>query len=264
MWSSADYAMTDKTIPASDFIIQTKATPYTPNKIVTMKVDPEHPAVNPLLILMNADDKSLMDIAPLTITGKIRVDNMGQIENSDGNTAAFNLGGNGYTNTDGWVSITSATGDPMIVQSTDLVGNHFSLNGWYASGDVSLADVKITDKDGNVIFDMETADLGEDGIYDSGVAFGRMWTAAFGSGTAKYMLQTNPNPVTHTPADYAVPLFTETGKPAGGDSGNSSVVSTPDGPKTGVQTPILFCVVLGAAALGGMALIVSKKSKKRV
>lgn len=264
MWSSADYAMTDKTIPASDFMIQTKATPYTPNKIVTMKVDPENPAVNPLLILMNADDKSLMDIAPLTITGKIRVDNMGQIENSDGNTAAFNLGGNGYTNTDGWVSITSATGDPMIVQSTDLVGNHFSLNGWYASGDVSLADVKITDKDGNVIFDMETADLGADGLYNSGASFGRMWTAAFGSGTAKYMLQTNPNPVTHTPADYAVPLFTETGKPAGGDGGSSSVVSTPDGPKTGAQTPILFCVVLGAAALGGMALIVSKKSKKRV
>ena len=262
MWSSADYAMTDKTIPASDFIIQTKATPYTPNKIVTMKIDPEHPAVNPLLILLNAGDESLMNIAPLTITGKIRAENMGQIENSDGNTAAFNLGGNGYTNTDGWVSITSATGDPMIVQSTDLVGNHFSLNGWYASGDVSLADVKITDKDGNVIFDMETADLGEDGIYDSGVTFGRMWTAAFGSGTAKYMLQTNPNPVTHTPADYAVPLFTETGKPA--DDGSSSVVSTPDGPKTGVQTPILFCVVLGAAALGGMALIVSKKSKKRV
>ena len=262
MWSSADYTMTDKTIPASDFVIQTKATPYTPNKIVTMKVDPENPAVNPLLILMNADDKSLMDVAPLTITGKIRVDNMGQIENSAGNTAAFNLGGNGYTNTDGWVSITSATGDPMIVQSTDLVGNHFSLNGWYASGDVSLADVKITDKDGNVIFDMETADLGADGLYNSGVAFGRMWTAAFGSGTAKYMLQTNPNPVTHKPADYAVPLFEETGKPA--DGGNSSVVSTPDGPKTGAQTPILFCTVLGAAALVGMALVVSKKSKKRV
>ncbi len=84
----------------------------------------------------------------------------------------------------------------------------------------------------------------------------------------QYLLLSNPEPVEHTAADYTVPVFVETGIEGGvptpgpdtsdPDTSDKDSSTTPGGPDTGAETPILFCVVLGAAALG-MALIVSKK-----
>lgn len=244
------------------FNVLSKNEKYVPNKVLTMIVDEEHKAVNPLFIFCNAyADPELWENGPFTITGKLRVDQMDKMDASK--TPGVFLAGKSYSVTDGWVSFADVMGEiPSFEFQPDKA--HYYLSVSYAYAKVSIADVVMYDKDGKVIFDMAEME-DEDGYYKSGANLGggRIGLATFSGSDQQYLLLSNPEPVKHTADEYLLPVFEETGIEGGipaptPDPDPDPDPSTPDGPKTGAETPVLFCVVLGVAALG-MALIVSKK-----
>ena len=242
------------------FNVLSKNDEYVPNKVLTMIVDEEHKAENPLFIFCNAySDAELWENGPFTITGKLRVDRMDKMDASK--TPVISFANKSYGVTNGWVSFADVMGEiPSFEFKPDVA--HYHLSVFYAYAKVSVADVVMYDKDGKVIFDMAEME-DEDGYYKNGanIAGGRIGFGSFMGNGQQYLLLSNPEPVVHTADEYLVPVFEETGIEGGVPAPTPDPdpePSTPDGPKTGAETPVLFCVVLGVAALG-MALIVSKK-----
>lgn len=247
------------------FNVLTKNDEYVPNKVLTMIVDEEHKAENPAIIFCNAYAPELFENGPYTITGKLRVDRMDRMDAAQ--TPTVSMAGKGYNVTNGWISFADVLGETPSFSHNS--GAHWALVSYYAYATVSVADVVIYDKDGVKVFDMATME-DEDGYYKSGSTLGGGYIslASYLGDRHQYLLLSNPEPVEHTTADYTVPVFEETGIEGGvptpgpdtsdPDTSDKDSSTTPGGPDTGAETPILFCVVLGAAALG-MALIVSKK-----
>ena len=247
------------------FNVLTKNDEYVPNKVLTMIVDEEHKAENPAIIFCNAYAPELFENGPYTITGKLRVDRMDRMDAAK--TPTVGMDGKNYNVTNGWISFADVLGETPSFSHNS--GAHWALISYYAYATVSVADVVIYDKDGEKVFDMATME-DEDGYYKSGSTLGGGYIslASYMGSRQQYLLLSNPEPVEHTTADYTVPVFEETGIEGGvptpgpdtsdPDTSDKDSSTTPGGPDTGAETPILFCVVLGAAALG-MALIVSKK-----
>lgn len=247
------------------FNVLTKNDEYVPNKVLTMIVDEEHKAENPAIIFCNAYAPELFENGPYTITGKLRVDRMDRMDAAQ--TPTVGMAGKNYNVTNGWISFADVLGETPSFSHNS--GAHWALISYYAYATVSVADVVIYDKDGEKVFDMATME-DEDGYYKSGSTLGGGYIslASYMGSRQQYLLLSNPEPVEHTAADYTVPVFVETGIEGGvptpgpdtsdPDTSDKDSSTTPGGPDTGAETPILFCVVLGAAALG-MALIVSKK-----
>ena len=247
------------------FNVLTKNDEYVPNKVLTMIVDEEHKAENPAIIFCNAYAPELFENGPYTITGKLRVDRMDRMDAAQ--TPTVGMAGKNYNVTNGWISFADVLGETPSFSHNS--GAHWALISYYAYATVSVADVVIYDKDGEKVFDMATME-DEDGYYKSGSTLGGGYIslASYMGSRQQYLLLSNPEPVEHTTADYTVPVFEETGIEGGvptpgpdtsdPDTSDKDSSTTPGGPDTGAETPILFCVVLGAAALG-MALIVSKK-----
>lgn len=247
------------------FNVLTKNDEYVPNKVLTMIVDEEHKAENPAIIFCNAYAPELFENGPYTITGKLRVDRMDRMDAAQ--TPTVGMAGKNYNVTNGWISFADVLGETPSFSHNS--GAHWALISYYAYATVSVADVVIYDKDGEKVFDMATME-DEDGYYKSGSTLGGGYIslASYLGDRHQYLLLSNPEPVEHTTADYTVPVFEETGIEGGvptpgpdtsdPDTSDKDSSTTPGGPDTGAETPILFCVVLGAAALG-MALIVSKK-----
>ena len=96
-----------------------------------------------------------------TLTGRMKVDITGEVANTAGERANANLGGPGfslhYGTTGGWVAITKDDGTPITFEGT-AADNEQRLTWlmWYANGSLSLADIEITDSEGNVVYSMAT------------------------------------------------------------------------------------------------------------
>ena len=253
-----------------DFTLLTKTEEYIPNKVLTLVVDEDHVAQNPILMYCNAyDPQELWANGPYTITGKMRIDRFDRMDSSQ--TPSVSFAGKGYGKTDGWISLADQFGD---VYSFEQAYNtaHMGFSIYYAYATVSFADIVIYDKDGNVVFDMANIDEA-DGYYAQGAMFGGdgqesiglLLSSYMGSGT-QAILTTNPEPVEHTADDYIVPSFVETGLDGDfpsidDDPGNTD--DPIDNPEMGVETPIALCVTLGTVALAGMALLVVYKKRVR-
>ena len=253
-----------------DFTLLTKTEEYIPNKVLTLVVDEDHVAQNPILMYCNAyDPQELWANGPYTITGKMRIDRFDRMDSSQ--TPSVSFAGKGYGKTDGWISLADQFGD---VYSFEQAYNtaHMGFSIYYTYATVSFADIVIYDKDGNVVFDMANIDEA-DGYYAQGAMFGGdgqesiglLLSSYMGSGT-QAILTTNPEPVEHTADDYIVPSFVETGLDGDfpsidDDPGNTD--DPTDNPEMGVETPIALCVTLGTVALAGMALLVVYKKRVR-
>lgn len=192
-----------------DFTLLTKTEEYIPNKVLTLVVDEDHVAQNPILMYCNAyDPQELWANGPYTITGKMRIDRFDRMDSSQ--TPSVSFAGKRYGKTDGWISLADQFGD---VYSFEQAYNtaHMGFSIYYTYATVSIADIVIYDKDGNVVFDMANIDEA-DGYYAQGAMFGGdgqesiglLLSSYMGSGT-QAILTTNPEPVEHTADDYIVP-----------------------------------------------------------
>jgi hypothetical protein len=179
---------------------------YTPNRLITLDITEGSTAINPVIII-NRDAAVFATGGPFALHGKIKTSLTG--------AASGAIGGNlpnlsidsliNYSNTEGWVSILDAAGNPF----TFTAGGYFTFVAWWATGSISLADIYITNAVGDTVYSMET-DANFDTTHFVGDGPFTIWYPAhYGAGGAyTFKIESNPAPVTHTPDDYAKPQFT--------------------------------------------------------
>ncbi len=282
IWDAWDV---DTNNPTSQFPIRTRGdAEYIPNNVLSIDV-PEGSKTNNPIIFMSTNNELFTAGETYTLTGRMKVDITGEVANTAGERANANLGGPGfslhYGTTGGWVAITKDDGTPITFEGT-AADNEQRLTWlmWYANGSLSLADIEITDSEGNVVYSMATDPALQEnktiGMWEGSAllrpaAFGVVDQLSFG-------IKVNANPVQHTAADYVVPTFEETvditdpstsTSTSDADTTNSTGDVTdpsatngtdPSNPNTGDSNVLLTIAGLAAVlALAGAFLTLRKK-----
>ena len=278
---------------------------YTPNRVLTLdipaNVEGEYPESFAYLHLNVKDPGTTAfteEGSPYTLRGMVKVENFAtntsQLDAESiarGQNPAFLMGTpfgryHGLTgNTDGWVPFLKGDGTPFTFNYNDIT-NWYSQFwcSWGATGQYSLADFEVLDKDGNVVYSFETdTDLVDGNSYTThtsptttgGKAGLYLWASAF---TTKftYRYAVADTLTTHTPDDYKIQTFDETYTPyvapptssdsstgstvsdGSSDASTASTASTPETPPTGAAFPM---AVLGIGVMAAAAALVTYRKK---
>lgn len=220
IWDAWD-ADTDN--PTSQFPIRTRGdAEYIPNNVMSINVSEGSNAINPIIFL-STNNELFTAGETYTLTGRMKADITGKAGVSAVERPNCALTGPGlslhYGTTGGWVAITKDDGTPITFEGT-AADNEQRLTWlmWYATGSLSLADIEITDSEGNVVYSMAT----DPGLQQNNPNYGEtLWSgegsallisAHFGNADdlLSFGIKVNANPVQHTAADYVVPTFEET------------------------------------------------------
>ena len=287
IWDAWD---ADTNNPTSQFPIRTRGdAEYVPNNVLSIDV-PDGSTTNNPIIFLSTNNELFTAGETYTINGRMKVDITGEVANRLGERANANFGGPGfslhYGTTGGWVAIAKDDGTPVTFEGT-AADNEQRLTWlmWYANGSLSLADIEITDSEGNVVYSMATDPaLQENKTIGQWEGSALLRPAAFGTvDQLSFGIKVNANPVQHTAADYQIPTFEETAELPGDDpvpsvSDTDSTDSTggnvtdpsaaegtnPTNPGTGDNTALLTVAGLAAVlALAGAALTLRKKESAK-
>lgn len=279
---------------------------YTPNRVLTLDIPanvegettyPESFAYLHLNVKDPGTTAFTEEGSPYTLRGMVKVENFAtntsQLDAESiarGQNPAFLMGTpfgryHGLTgNTDGWVPFLQGDGTPFTFNYNDITNWYAQFWGsWGCTGQYSLADFEVLDKDGNVVYSFETdTDLVDGNSYTThtsptttgGKAGLYLWASAF---TTKftYRYSVAETLTTHTPDDYKIRTFDETYTPyveppvtsdistvstTESDVSTVSTTSTPMTPPTGAGFPM---VVLGVGAAAAAAALVTFRKKHR-
>ena len=111
----------------------------------------------------------------------------------------------------GWVSLVYPNGDPIVFKGTEGL-DYVKFNLFNTYGGLAVADIYITDSEGNVVYDMAKDEvlLSQAGEFECEgfVDKGEIWRIVLNNYAAG-MIYVSENPVEHTDADYEVPEFDE-------------------------------------------------------
>lgn len=200
------------------FTITTKEYDYTPNRYIKISLTGDDATTSciqgSVVLYRRASDFPDMVGQDLTVYGMMKVDNFAAKANSGTNQSYFTLSNitavNRFENTGGWVPIVDADGKPPVIKSDMNI-----WGSWYASGDFYLADIKLVDPQGNVVYDMETdTNLGADGniTLRSSRSIWAFWSYSTTTFPAwdvgiQHSLTTLTTPVTHTLDDYRAAIY---------------------------------------------------------
>lgn len=286
---------------------------YVPNRVLTLNIPenvegetsyPENCAYLHLNVKDPGTTAFTEEGSPYTLRGMVKVENFAKnTSQRDGDAIeqaknpAFLMGNplgtyHGLTaDTNGWVPFLKGDGTPFTFKYADISNWLAQFWGsWGCTGQYSLADFEVLDKDGNVVYSFETdTDLVDGATYDAphitptttgGKAGLYLWAAHFDT---KYSFSYNvaDTLTTHTADDYKIRTFDETytpyvapvtsdasvpstpgtgSTPSAGGSSDGSVASTPSTPSTGAGFPM---IVLGVGAAAAAAALVTFRKKHR-
>ena len=201
-WSAADYG-SDK---SSLIFSTTKMEEYVPNRVFTVTPDTSvnKPAINPVIIINTESDK-FESGKTYTLTGKVKINLTGEITGTS-NTMNAGYGGRYQGTTNGWISIVDKTGKPYTFKGKT---GYFTFLMWYATGNLSVADLTITDEDGVVVYSME----GDQEFPSTKNRYSAMWgdpyiLVTYGDQNACWFSSYTAETVTeHKAEDYRMPTF---------------------------------------------------------
>lgn len=190
-------------------------TNYIPNRVVSIDVPQQYDQEVAKLII----DPKLSVFATgkaYTLTGRIRV-NLKGLSATNTLPSYAKLYGLGltcdYMTTGEWIPIVDEHNEPTVFYGGQKDDISFSLVNGY--GTLELADIKIVDANGNVIYDMCVDPAFEkDVTYPAHVGLGGIWKPFTWEGEPSahpFTVNIKVNPIlqTHTQADYQVPVFAE-------------------------------------------------------
>ncbi len=201
-WSAADYG-SDK---SSLIFSTTKMEEYVPNRVFTVTPDTSvnKPAINPVIIINTESDK-FESGKTYTLTGKVKINLTGEITGTS-NTMNAGYGGRYQGTTNGWISIVDKTGKPYTFKGKT---GYFTFLMWYATGNLSVADLTITDEDGVVVYSME----GDQEFPSTKNRYSAMWgdpyiLVTYGDQNACWFSSYTAETVTdHSAENYRMPTF---------------------------------------------------------
>ena len=201
-WSAADYG-SDK---SSLIFSTTRMEEYVPNRVFTITPDTsvKKPAINPVIIINTESDK-FESGKTYTLTGKVKINLTGEITGTS-NTMNAGYGGRYQGTTNGWISIVDKTGKPYTFKGKT---GYFTFLMWYATGNLSVADLTITDEDGVVVYSME----GDQEFPSTKNRYSAMWgdpyiLTTYGDQNACWFSSYTAETVTeHKAEDYRMPTF---------------------------------------------------------
>ncbi|MHB1452657.1 MAG: LPXTG cell wall anchor domain-containing protein [Saccharofermentanales bacterium] len=265
-WSGSDYG-SNKT---STITTTTNEPEYVPNTVLT--IQPTVPVVlgttsiNPAFII-DSGNALFTDGGPFTVDAKIRLDDYGAIPD-EANTPNVFLDPNlmkYYGNTNGWVSLLKADGQQLTFEFNS---GWYILGEWYCTAGLSIADLKIYNAAGAVVYDMEADEnFDGEGTYPPKSTVGCFYLWFYGAPDGVTFTYSNAStPTTHTRAQYVLPQFTETvtefNDPTPTEVPPTAAPTDAENPQTGdsagMSSYILLAVLIAAATSG---LLVSKKVK---
>lgn len=270
-WSAADYG-SDK---SSLIFSTTKMEEYVPNRVYTITPDTsvKNPSINPCIIFNK--DAALFDAnKTYTLTGKVKINLTGEIYRA-GNTMNAKIDGRNQGTTNGWISIVDKTGKPFTFKGKT---GYFNFLMWCATGNLSIADIVITDEDGVVVYDMATD---EDFLANGTVYYpyeenskNGYWMDAYilydWDNHASWITAYTAETVTeHKAEDYLMPTFElpsdENPDPTPDQPENPDQPEDPDGPKdpeTGDRASALIpAIVLLAGAAVTLTAVRRRKAR---
>ncbi|MHB8963792.1 MAG: LPXTG cell wall anchor domain-containing protein, partial [Saccharofermentanales bacterium] len=214
---------------------------------------------------------------PFTVEAKVKIDNYGAIPDET-NTPNVFLDPNlmkYYGNTNGWVSLLKTNGEPLTFAYNT---GWYILGEWFCTAALQIADLKIYNAAGTVVYDME-ADTNFDGEGTippkSTVGCFYLWFYGAPDGVT-FSFSNASSPVTHTRDQYVLPQFTESVTEFNDPTPTLSPTEVPPttaptttatpteaenpqtGETTGMSNYMLIAALIAAAASG---LLISKKVK---
>lgn len=287
---------------------------YTPNYVLTMDIPanvegetsayPESFGYLHLNVSNPANTAFTAEKSPYTLRGMVKVENFAtNTSQLDANAIsrsqnpAFLMGTpfgryHGLTgNTDGWVPFLQGDGTPFTFTYDEVAGA--GKSGWYAqfwcswgaTGQYSLADFEVLDKDGNVVYSFagDTSLVGGQS-YKPGVSpaaegvylWSNDYVGVSNATRIDYRYAVADTLTTHTPDDYKIRTFDETYTPyvapptssdsstgstvsdSSSDASTDSTASTPETPPTGAAFPM---AVLGIGVMAAAAALVTYRKK---
>ncbi len=261
-WSAADYG-SDK---SSLIFSTTKMEEYVPNRVFTVTPDTSvnKPAINPVIIINTESDK-FESGKTYTLTGKVKINLTGEITGTS-NTMNAGYGGRYQGTTNGWISIVDKTGKPYTFKGKT---GYFTFLMWYATGNLSVADLTITDEDGVVVYSME----GDQEFPSTKNRYSAMWgdpyiLTTYGDQNACWFSSYTAETVTeHKAEDYRMPTFElpsdETPDPTPDPDPDPTPDPDPDkDPETGDRASALIpAIVLLAGAAVTLTAVRRRKAR---
>ena len=240
------------------FPIQTKGNEaYVPNVGISIAPDPFHKTSETSIIIMT-NAAPFVAGETYTIHGKMFVSIEGGFcgnANPKFDFTSHTLGPIGSASVldtcGGWVSLVYPNGDPIVFKGTEGL-DYVKFNLFNAYGALAVADIYITDSQGNVVYDMAKDEilLGQAGEFECEgfVDKGAIWRIVLNN-YAVGEIYVNETPVEHTAEDYTVPTFVET----------VTVPSEDDVPPTSGMAILLIAALGAMSATGAAALTLKKK-----
>ena len=241
------------------FPIQTKGNEsYVPNVSISIAPNPFHKTSETSIIIMT-NAAPFVPGETYTIHGKMAVSIEGGFcgnANPKFDFTSHTLGPIGSASVldtcGGWVSLVYPNGDPIVFKGTEGL-DYVKFNLFNAYGALAVADIYITDSQGNVVYDMakdeillgQAGEFESEGFTDKG-AIWRIVLNNYATGT----IYVNEAPVEHTADDYTVPTFVETVTVPSED-----VVP----PTSGLS--VLFVAALSVLSASGAAVLTLKKKE---
>lgn len=212
-WDAWGVALYDNTTSWAISTLDT--TKYLPNRVVGITVPQKYDQAVAKLII---NPKVFFTAGETyTLTGRLRANVKGASAVAGANEPYTTIDGvgvaNEYLTTDGWVSLAKADGAPITFVGGQDRDVEFCLTNAY--GTLELADLKILDSHGNVVYDICTDAAFENNVtYPAHVGLGGIWKPFAWEGEPSahpFTVNIKVNPIlqTHTQADYQVPVFAE-------------------------------------------------------
>lgn len=284
---------------------------YVPNYVLTLDIpaNQEGEAMHPedhayIYLNLNAPPTTVFTTEgnPYTLRGMVKVENFARETSEHDDNAitrsqnpAFMMGNSagsywhGLTgNTDGWIPLLKGDGTPFTFNYDSSTSWYRFWGSWGCTGQYSLADLEVLDKDGNVVYSFETdTDLTDGAVFNAahkeptntgGKSGLLLWSDGFDSAYS-YRYDVADEITEHTEEDYAIPVFEETYVPyeeEGGDepttppttaptAGPATTTTTTTGsatptPDTGVALPL---AAIPLAALGLAAVLATRRRRQR-
>ncbi len=196
---------------------------YTPNHVLTLNIpavgdDDIWPQGNAYMILDFGTAGATMFPAangPYTLRGMMKVENFADNDKYPDRLAEFSIGNEHYTgNTFGWVPIRHANGTSYTFNGESGWWDRLMFS-WGATGQLSIADLQILDKEGNVVYSFATdASLSEGQIpfwTTQAPYYFWAWDGVSNTNTTKgwYEFSVADEMTTHTAADYELIVVDE-------------------------------------------------------
>lgn len=265
--------------------VESKGYDYTPNNVLSIDIPHTFPTEGESTALNNPESNAyaILDLGnaifpaengPYTLRGMFKVENFNITTFADhqwiADNACFIIEDAGIRplrgNTDGWIPLVKLDGTPYSFnpQSMSLKWVTF-MGSWGTTGVMSIADLEVLDKDGNVAYSFAADTTLAEGNIAWRTTFCQdaimCWAYFTGLGTYRY--EASETPVEHTDEDYQLNTFDETYTPFVEPAPSDTESSKPDNkvPDTGSGLSVaafMLIVVIPCILLP----MISKKRKQ--